>query len=54
MVRYSAPGGLSDAVECADVVEGSQVELDAECGHWVRLKASEPAAWLELDCFLAG
>jgi hypothetical protein len=51
---YAAPGGIGKGEPIDALVYGHRVELDAECGHWVRLKDNTHAAWVEVDVFLAG
>jgi len=51
---YRAPGGLGEGKGVDALVEGARIEVDAECGHWVRLKGVAEVPWVELDIFLAG
>jgi hypothetical protein len=62
VLGYSAPGGGAAPSAGAGrplpaMTLGSTVEVDAECGLWVRLKVGVPEGqdtWVELDAFLAG
>ena len=56
---YATPGGAASGVEgrsralgslCA---HGAEVEVEAECGLWVRIKAEVPT-WVEMDAFFMG
>ncbi len=56
---YATPGGGASGVEgrsralgslCA---HGAEVEVEAECGLWVRIKAEVPT-WVEMDAFFMG
>jgi len=51
---YQAPGGRGQGKPIDALINGHRVEVDAECGHWVRLKGTTHPVWVELDAFLAG
>mmetsp|Transcript_46652 Transcript_46652/g.77162 ORF Transcript_46652/g.77162 Transcript_46652/m.77162 type:complete len:309 (-) Transcript_46652:216-1142(-) len=51
---YEEPGGVGVGRPLHSLQEGTNVEVVAECGHWVKLKASSGPRWVELDIFLAG
>ena len=59
LVGYQAPGGRGVNSEdagrrLAEYEEGAGVEVEAECGLWVRVATSAGAAWVEMDAFMAG
>jgi hypothetical protein len=53
-VGYETPGGVGKGKPIDALTDGQQVEVVAECGHWVRLKHTTHLPWVELDAFLAG
>mmetsp|Transcript_47155 Transcript_47155/g.151699 ORF Transcript_47155/g.151699 Transcript_47155/m.151699 type:complete len:184 (+) Transcript_47155:585-1136(+) len=51
---WSSPGGAGEKRPLETLQYEARVAVEAECGHWVKLKGVPQPAWVELDVFLAG
>jgi len=51
---WSSPGGAGEKRPLEALQYEARVAVEAECGHWVKLKGVPQPAWVELDVFLAG
>jgi hypothetical protein len=56
-VGYPSPAGSSvgeTGSRLPDCAHGDTVDVLAECGMWVQVRAAEGPMWVEMDAFLAG